>query len=63
MWRNIYRQLVEVDTVEGEVLVIDRVECSPQDPGLNLVLLLWQQLELDIRVAECFGQLERNINI
>ena len=63
MKKNIHRQLVKVDTVEGEVLVIDRVESSPQDPGLNLVLLLWQQLELDIRVAECFGQLERNINI
>ena len=63
MWTNIYRQLVEVDAVKGEVLIVDRVESSPQDPGLHLVLLLWQQLQLDIRVAECFGQLERNINI
>ena len=54
MWTNIYRQLVEVDTVEGEVLIVDRVESSPQDPGLHLVLLLWQQLQLDIRVTKMF---------
>ena len=46
-----HRQLVEVDAIEGEVLVVDWVEGAPHHPGLHLVLLLGQQLQLDVRVA------------
>ena len=35
----IYRKLIEVDSIECEVLIIDRVECSAQYSGLHLVLL------------------------
>ena len=46
-----HRQLVEVDAIEGEVLVVDRVEGAPDHPGLHLVLLLGEELQLDVRVA------------
>ena len=47
-----HRQLVKVDPVEGEVLVVDGIECPPHHPGLYLVLLLGQQLEFHVRIAE-----------
>jgi hypothetical protein len=40
-----------VDSVEGEIFVIDGVEGPAQHSGLHLVLLLWQQLQLHVRVA------------
>ncbi len=50
MWSN-YRQLVKVDAIEGKVLVVGWVDCSSHHPGLDLVLLFGQQLELHVRVA------------
>ena len=47
-----YRKLVENHSVEGEVLVVDRVQGAPHHPCLDFVLLVRQELQLYIRVAE-----------
>ena len=47
-----YRKLVENHSVEGEVLVVDRVQGAPHHPCLDFVLLVRQELQLHIRVAE-----------
>jgi hypothetical protein len=47
-----YLQLVELHAVEGEVLVVDGVERAPHHPRLHLVLLLGQQLQLYVGIAE-----------
>lgn len=44
-------QLVKVDAVEGEVFVVDGITCFAQNPGLHLVLLVWQQLEFYVRIT------------
>lgn len=44
-------QLVEVDTVEGEVLVVDGIAGLAEHAGLDLVLLVGQQLQLDVGVG------------
>ncbi len=47
-----HRQLGELNPVESEVLVVDRVQSPPHHPGLHLVLLLGQELELHVRIAK-----------
>ena len=47
-----YRKLVENHSVEGEVLVVYRVQGAPHHPCLDFVLLVRQELQLYIRVAE-----------
>jgi hypothetical protein len=44
--------LVEVNPVEGEVFIVNRIQSSSHHSGLHLVLLLRQQLELHVGVAE-----------
>ena len=46
------RELVEVNSIEGEVLVVDRVQSAPHHSRLDFVLLVRQQLQLHIWVAE-----------
>ena len=40
-----------MNSIEREVLLINRVDCPPHHPGLHLVVLLWQQLQLDVGVS------------
>ena len=47
-----------MDSVEGEIFVVDGVESPAQHSGLHLVLLLWQQLQLHVRVAAWINQLQ-----
>ena len=49
---NTNRKLVKMDSVEGEVLVVNGVEGPAHDAGLDLVLLLWQQLQFNVGIAE-----------
>ncbi len=49
-----------MDSVEGEIFVVDGVEGPAQHSGLHLVLLLWQQLQLHVRVAAWINQLQCN---
>ena len=48
---NTNRKLVKMDSVEGEVLVVNGVEGPAHDAGLDLVLLLWQQLQFNVGIA------------
>ena len=42
-----HRQLVEVDAIEGEVLVVDRVQGAPHHTGLHL------DTGIEVRVSFC----------
>jgi len=51
--REVHRNVLDVclrDAVEGEVLVVGGVEGAPEDTRLGLVVLVWQQLQLHVRV-------------
>ena len=46
--------LVSSNSVEGEGLVILRAESFTDNPGLTLVLLLGQQLQLDVGITASY---------
>ena len=53
MFRMKYKYLkpIEVNSIESEVLIINRVHCISQDTGLHLVLFFWQNLQLDVGIT------------
>lgn len=49
--KRTYLQLVLSDAVEGEIFVVDGVECAAKDASLDLVMFVGQQLKLDVRIG------------
>ena len=46
-----YRQLVEMNPVECEVLIVNWIQRSPHYPCLHLMLFFWQQLQFHVGIA------------
>ena len=46
-----YLKSIEVNSIESENFIINWVQGPSHQPGLYFVLFIWQQLQLDVKVA------------
>lgn len=46
-----YLKLILSDPVESEIFIVDGIKSAAEDAGLDFVILIRKELELDVRIA------------